>query len=92
MHVPDVARVVVARDDHDRLAFDLVHIVTSQLVLVLEAERRQVAGADDDVRPKLVDLTDRPLEQGRLEVLLTAVKVGDVRNVQAPAVAVRAIA
>ena len=48
------------------------------MVLVLEAERREVAGADDDVGREVVDLGDRALEQRRLEVLAAAVQVGDV--------------
>ena len=52
MDVADVARVVVARDDDERLAVDPVEVLARQLVLVLEPERRQVAGADDDVRAR----------------------------------------
>ena len=47
--VADVAGVVVAGDHDHRLALDLVEVAARLLVLVLEAERRQVAGADDDV-------------------------------------------
>jgi hypothetical protein len=47
---------------------------------VLEAERGQVAGADDDVRLEVVDLGDRALEQARDEVLPTAMQVGQVRD------------
>jgi hypothetical protein len=45
---------------------------------VLEAERGQVAGADDDVRLEVVDLGDGALEQARDEVLPAAVQVGQV--------------
>ena len=78
--VADVARVVVARDHDHRLALDLVEVAPRLLVLVLEAERRQVAGADDDVRLQVVDLADRPLEQAGDEVLAAAVEVGQVRD------------
>ncbi len=73
--VADVPRVVVAGDHDERLARDLVQILASQLILVLEPEAREVPGADDDVRLELVDLRDRAIEQGRLEVLLPAVEV-----------------
>ena len=63
--VPDVARVVVPGDDDERVAVEPVEVLPGHLVLVLEAERRQVAGADDHVRAQLVDLGDRALEQGR---------------------------
>ena len=76
--VADVARVVVARDDHERLALDLVQVGLGLDVLGLEAERGQVAGADDEVRLHVVDLADRPLEQRRDEVRPPAVQVGDV--------------
>src|SRR5262245_39530777 len=76
--VADVPRVVVPRHDHELLALDPVEVLPGELVLVAEPERRQVAGADHDVRPELVDLADRPLEQVGLEVGLAAVEVGDV--------------
>ncbi len=47
--VADVARVVVPGDDDDRLALDPVEVLAGQLVLVPEAERREVARADHDV-------------------------------------------
>src|SRR5947208_8351930 len=40
--VPDVARVVVSGDDHDRLALDPVEERLRLAVLLLEAERRQI--------------------------------------------------
>ncbi len=61
--VADIPRVMVARDDHDRLALDLVEVLARRLVLLAEAERGQVAAADDDLRAQLVDLVDRALEQ-----------------------------
>ena len=66
--------------DDERLALDLVEVLARQLVLVLEAERRQIAGADHDVGLQLVDLGDRALEQVRLEVLLAAMQIGEVRD------------
>ena len=66
--VADVARVVVARDDDERLALDLVEVAPRERVLLLEAEGRQVARADDDVGLQVVDLGDRALEQVRQEV------------------------
>ncbi len=78
--VPDVARVVVPGHDDERVAVEPVEVLARDLVLVLEAERRQVARADDDVGAQLVDLADRPLEQVRLEVRPSAVEIGDVRD------------
>src|SRR5205809_7702103 len=54
VHVADVARVVVARNDDDAPAFDPVEVLLRQGVLLLEPERRQVAGADDDLRLQVV--------------------------------------
>ena len=73
--VADVPRVVVAGDHDERLARDLVQVLARQLILVLEPEAREVARADHDVRLELVDLRDRAIEQGRLEVLLPAMEV-----------------
>ena len=73
---------MVAGDHDERLALDLVEVLARQLVLVLEAERREVARADHDVRLELVDLADRAVEQARLEVLLAAVQVGEVRDAE----------
>src|SRR5207244_2001298 len=78
--VADVARVVVAGDDHKRLALDLVQVGLRLRVLGLEAESGQVAGADDEVRLHVVDLADRPLEQRRHEVRPSAVQIGDVSD------------
>ena len=78
MDVADVPRVVVPRDDDERVAVDLVEILARELVLVLEAEGRQIARADDDVRPELVDLRDRPFEERILEVRAAAGEVGAV--------------
>ena len=83
MDVADVARVVVAGDDDERVALDLVEVLARLLVLGPEAERRQVAGADDDLRLEVVDLVDRALEQARHEVRPPAVQVGDVRDPEA---------
>ena len=81
--VADVARVVVAGDDDERVALDLVEELARLLVLGPEAERRQVAGADDDLRREIVDLVDRALEQAGHEVRPPAVNVGDVRDPEA---------
>ena len=78
MDVADVAGVVVAGDDSDGLALDLVEVVLGEGVLLLEAERRQVAGADDDVRLQVVDLRDRPLEEVGQKELRAAVQIGDL--------------
>ena len=80
MDVADVAGVVVPRDHDHRLTLDLVEVTPRLLVFVLEPERRQVAGADDDVRLQVVDLADRPLQQARDEVLPAAMEVGQVRD------------
>ena len=50
--VADVPRVVVARDHDQRVAVDAVEVLPRQRVLVPEAEGRQVARADDDVRAR----------------------------------------
>ena len=50
--VADVSRVVVPGDDDERLAGDPVEVALRLRVLLLEAERREVAGADDDVRAR----------------------------------------
>jgi hypothetical protein len=78
--VADVARVVVPGDDDERLALDPVEVALGLVVLLLEAERRQVAGAHDDVRAQVVQLRDRALEQVRQEVLAPAVQVGDLHD------------
>ena len=80
MDVADVARVVVPGDDDEGVAVDQVEVLARELVLVLEAERRQVARADDDVGLELVDLGDRPLQQVQLEVRPSAVEVREVRD------------
>src|SRR6266542_3492716 len=75
-HVP---RIVVPGDD-DALALDPVEIGLGLPVLLLEAEGRQVAGADDDVRLEIVDLGDGALEQVWKEVRAAAVEVRDLRD------------
>jgi hypothetical protein len=69
---------VVPGNDDDRLAVDLAEVVLGESVLLLETERGQVAGADDDVGLEVVDLGDRPLEQVRQEELRAAVQIGDL--------------
>ena len=83
VHVADVARVVVAGDDDERLALDPVEVALRLQVLVLEPEGRQVARADDDLRLEVVDLGDRAVEQARDEVLAAAVQVGEMRDREA---------
>ena len=78
--VADVARVVVAGDDDHAVALEPVEIRLRLHVLVLEAHRRQVAGADDDVRLLIVDLVDRPLHQAGHEMDLAAMDVRDVSD------------
>ena len=46
MDVADVACVVVPGDDDEGVAVDQVEVLAREQVLVLEAERRQVTGAD----------------------------------------------
>ncbi len=82
--VADVARVVVSGDDDERLALDPVEERARLDELGLEAERRQVAAADDEVRLPVVDLRDRALEQRGDEVRPSAVDVGDVGDPERP--------
>ena len=49
MDVADVPRVVVPGHDDEGLAVDPVEVASRRDVLLLEAERRQIARADDDV-------------------------------------------
>ena len=76
--VADVAGVVVPRDDDERLAVEPVEVGLRLRVLRLEAVRRQVARADDDLGLELVDLHDRPLHQIGHEIRRPAMQVGDV--------------
>ena len=78
MHIPDIAGVVIARDDDERVAIDAIDVLPRGQVLVPEAKRREVSRAHDDVRLELVNLADRALEEARLEVRLAAVKVGEL--------------
>ena len=82
MHVADVARVVVAGDDDERVALDPVEVALRLGVLLLEAERRQIARADDDVGLQVVDLGDRPLHQVRDEVRLAAMEIREMSDRQ----------
>ena len=52
MDVADVPRVVVAGHDDERLALEPIEVRLRLGELLLEAERRQVAGADDEVRAR----------------------------------------
>ena len=49
VHVADVAGIVIAGDDDQRLAAEPVEVLLRLRVLGLEPERGQVAGADDEV-------------------------------------------
>ena len=84
MHVADVARVVVAGNDDEAVALDPVQVVLRERVLLLEAEGRQVAGADDDVRCDVVHLGDRAFEQIREEELRPAVQIRDLHDCERP--------
>src|SRR5207248_11231550 len=80
------ARVVVPRDDDERLARDRVDVLPGERVLVLEAVRGEVARDDDDVRAELVHLGDRALEEIRQEELLPAVEIGQLDDRERSAV------
>src|SRR5205085_5467673 len=80
--VADIPGVVVARDHDERLALDPVEVALRGRVLLLEPERRQVAGADDNVGLQVVDLGNRSLHQVRHEMRRTAVEVREVRDCQ----------
>ncbi len=82
VHVADVARVVVSRHDDQRLALQAVEVGLRLGELLLEPERGQVAGADDDVGAEIVDLADRALHQAGHEVRAAAVDVRDVRDLE----------
>jgi hypothetical protein len=73
---------VVAGDDDEVLALEPVEVGLRLSELLLEAERRQVAGADDEIRAEVVDLADRPLHEARHEVRPAAVNVGDMRDLE----------
>src|SRR5262249_61890610 len=78
--VPDVACVVIPRDDDERLALEPVEVLLRLHVLGFESEGRQVTGADDQVGLEVVDLCDRTLHQVGNEVGPAAVQVGDVSD------------
>jgi len=78
--VADVAGIVVPGNDNDVLAVEPVEIGLGLGVLLLEAERRQVTGADDDLRLELVDLVDRSFGEIRDEVRRAAVEVRKVSD------------
>ena len=59
---------------------DAIDVLPRRQVLVAKTEGRKVTRAHDDVWLKFVDLPDRALEQARLEVRLTAVQVGELRD------------
>ena len=78
MDVADVAGIVVPWNDDNGLAVDPVEVVLGERVLLLEPERGQVTGADDDVRLEVVDLRDRTLQEVRQEKLRPAVQIRDL--------------
>ena len=80
--VADVARVVVSGHDDERLALEAVEVRLGLRELLFEAEGRQIARADDDVRGHVVDLADRALHEARHEMRAAAVEVGDVRDLE----------
>jgi hypothetical protein len=71
---------VVPGDDHHVLASDPLEVALGLGVLLLEPERRQVAGADDDVGLELVDLRDRALGQVGKEVRRAAMEIREVSD------------
>ena len=78
MDIADVPRVVVAGHDDERVARDPLEVVPRAGELLLEAVRRQVAGADHDVGVEIVDLGDRALHQIGHEMRVAAVDVGQM--------------
>ena len=80
MDVPDVARVVVSRHDDERLAVDAVQVALGFRVLLLEAEGREVAGADDDVGFEVVDLGNRSFHQIRHEMGIPAMQIREMSD------------
>ena len=82
MHVTDVARVVIARDDDERFALDPVEVGLRLRVLLLEPEGGQIAGADDDVGRQVVDLRDRPFHQVRHELRLATMEIREMSDRQ----------
>ena len=82
MDVADVPRVVVSGHDDEVVALDPVEIGLRLRELLLEAERRQVARADDEIGAEVVDLADRALHEAGHEVGPAAVDVGDVRDLE----------
>jgi hypothetical protein len=71
---------VVPGDDDHVLAGDPLEVALGLGVLLLEAERGQVAGADDDVGLELVDLRDRALGEAGDEVRRAAVEIREVSD------------
>ena len=82
VHVPHVPGVVIPRHDDERVAVDPIDVLARHEIFVPEAERRQIAGAHDEVGLQLVDLADRPFEQTRLEVRPSAVEIGELCDSQ----------
>src|SRR3712207_4964285 len=76
VHVADVARVVVAGDDHYVLALDTGYILRGLFELFPVARVGEVTGDHDHRRVRAVDLDDRPVQ-----------KIGDKAGVAAMDVA-----
>src|SRR5205085_290367 len=66
------------------LAIDAIEVAFGLGVLLLEAERRQIARDDDDVGLEIVQLVDRALEQIGEEVRTAAVQIRDLCDHERP--------
>ena len=80
MDVADVARIMVPRDDDEGVRVQAVEVSLGLRVLLLEPERRQIAGADDDRGLERVDLGDHALHQVGDEMRIAAMDVRQVRD------------
>src|SRR3712207_6182679 len=73
--VPDVARVVVARDDHYVFALDARDVLRGLLELFPVSRVGEVAGDHDRGRVRAVDLDYRPVEKVRNKAGVAAMDV-----------------
>src|SRR5215208_2128081 len=76
--VADVARVVVARDDHDVLAVDTIDVLCGLFELLPVSRVGEVPGDHDRRRIRTVDLDDRPVQKLGDEARVTAMDVADL--------------
>ena len=76
-HVP---RVVIPRDEDDVLALDPAELLARLLVLLREAVVGEVARDDDEIRPRLVHLGDRGVQELAPVPAGTDVHVGELRD------------